>query len=283
MENRVKGYVDNLFSGIYETKELSELKEEIGSNLLAKIEDFISSGSSEDDAFNKAISDLGDMSELIEGLKKASEQKVYEDMYKKQPIDRKHVIGYITSSIILLLGIMLSGKKYLDAQNFLGAMRTLTPFLIISTGLYVYLGLTQETKQHYGMKEKRAAGYSLATMTLLVGLILAGLSYFSGTELSRILTTSMLFIIPSAIVYMYLGLTETNRSKVDWQKQWIEHYSNPKTMMIYGNIIGALWIFALGAIPLVGLKLGWEYAWVPFVVAIGIQLIADAIFASKRK
>ena len=283
MRDRVKKYVDNLFSGIYETKELNELKEEISSNLLEKIKDFIDDGYSENEAFNKAISDLGNMSELVEGLKKASERKAYEDMYKKQPINKKHVIGYILASAILLFGIMVSGITYFDAKDLLSAIGTLMPLLIVSVGIFVYFGLTQETKQNYGMIKKRAMAYSLATMVLLLGIFLASLSFLTRIELSRVLGTLMVFVIPSVIVFIYLGLTEKSRSKVNWEKQWIEYYSDPKTMMIHGNISGALWIFTFGAIPLVGFKLGWKYAWIPFVAAIGTQLIIEAIFASKKK
>ncbi|HZJ76608.1 MAG TPA: permease prefix domain 1-containing protein [Oscillospiraceae bacterium] len=288
MKDRVKKYIDKTFSGIYDTKELNELKEEIGSNLLERIEDLISKGHSEEDAFNKSISDLGDMSELIEGLKKASGRKAHENMYKKQSIDKKHVIGYTAASAVLLFGAMISSITYFDAQNILSTITVLTPFLIVSVGLFTYFGLTQETKQHYGMGGKRAIAYSLATIVLLLGLILTGLLYLAGTKYSGMLRILMIFVIPSAVVFIYLGLTEKSRHKADWinadwQKRWVEYYSDPKSMMIYGNIIGALWIFAFGAIPLVGIKLGWKYAWVPFVAAIGIQLIADAIFASKKR
>lgn len=283
MKEKVEKYIDDLFIDIYETRQLLELKEEIGSNLLEKIKDFINDGYSENEAFNKATSDLGDMSELVEGLKKASEQKMYENMYKRQLLDKKHIIGYIVASAILLSGIMVSGITYFEVKDLLSTVGALMPFLIISVGLFVYFGLTQETKQNYGMKRKRAMGYSLATTVLLLGIFLTSLSYFAGVELSGVLGTLMVFVIPSAIVFIYLGLTEKRRSKVDWEKQWIEYYSDSKTMMIHGNISGALWVFAFGAIPLVGFKLGWKYAWIPFVVAIGGQLIIEAIFASIKK
>lgn len=283
MRDKVKGYVDNLFSEIYQTKELNELKEEITSNLLEKIKDFIDNGHGENEAFNKAVSDLGDTSELVEGLKKASKQKIYEDMHTKQPIDKKHVFGYVIASTVLLFGIMLSGITYSEVKDLLSAVGALMPFIVISTGLFVYFGLTQETKQNYGMKWKRAMGYSLATMMLLLGILLTGLVYLAETTVTGILGTFMVLVIPSVVVFIYLGLTEKSRSKINWEKHWIEYYSDPKTMMVYGNISGALWIFAFGAIPLVGFRLGWIYAWVPFVIAIGVQLIIEAIFASKKK
>lgn len=283
MKDRVEKYVDNLFGDIYETNELKELKEEVNSNLLEKTRDFLDQGYDEDETFNKAISDLGDMSELIHGLKRASEQKIYENMHRKQSIDKKHVIGYIVASVILLVGIMLSGVKYLDTEDLLYTVRLILPFLIISSGLFIYFGLTQETAHAYGMKNKRALGYSLATMILILGLALSGLSYLGGIRLSKILGTLMISVIPSSIIYIYLGLTEKNRNKVDWEKQWIAYYSNPKTMMIYGNLSGALWILVFGAIPLIGFKIGWKYAWIPFVVAISLQLVMEAVFATKKK
>ncbi|MCR2043440.1 permease prefix domain 1-containing protein [Anaerosalibacter massiliensis] len=182
MKEKVEKYIDDLFIDIYETRQLLELKEEIGSNLLEKIKDFINDGYSENEAFNKATSDLGDMSELVEGLKKASEQKMYENMYKRQPLDKKHIIGYIVASAILLSGIMVSGITYFEVKDLLSTVGALMPFLIISVGLFVYFGLTQETKQNYGMKRKRAMGYSLATTVLLLGIFLTSLSYFAGVS-----------------------------------------------------------------------------------------------------
>lgn len=81
--------------------------------MLEKINDFISSGDSREDAFKKAVSGLGDMSELVENLRKASETKFAEDMFKSPPLDKIHVIGYVLASAILLFGIMTTGIIYL--------------------------------------------------------------------------------------------------------------------------------------------------------------------------
>ncbi len=283
MKTRIKNYVNDLFADIYETRQLLELKEEICSNLLEKIRDLIGDGYGENEAFNRAISDLGDMGELIEGLKGASEQKMCEDMYERQPLSKKHIIGYTVASAILLFGIMVSSIVYFDANDLLFTIGTFMPFLIISAGLFVYFGLTQETQYIYGMGKKRATGYSLATMVSLLGIILTALTYMTGTEISGVLGTFMVFVVPSVIAFIYLGLTEKNRSKLDWGKEWIKYYSDPKKMMVYANISGALWIFAFGATPLIGFKLGWKYAWIPFIVASGGQLIIEAIFASRKE
>lgn len=283
MKNKIKKYVDDLFLDIYETEQLQELKEEIRSNLTEKINDFIKNGHEETEAFNMAVSSLGNMDELVEGLKKASEAKIKEGMLKEQNIDKKHVIGYVVASVILLLGAMISGVRYLKAKDLLITLKIFIPFLIISSGIFTYFGLTQETRENYAMKRKRAFGYSIAVVILLIGIYIAGFIYFAGNEAFKALENFIPFAIFSVIIFIYLGLTEKSRRKISWEQQWVEYYSDPKSMMIKGNIYGALWIIALPSIPLVGFKLGWEYSWIPFIIAIVLQLLIEAIFQAKSK
>lgn len=285
MKDKIKKYVDDLFSDIYETKQLRELKEEVSANLLDKISDFVKSGYSEDDAFKKAVSSLGDMNELVESLKRASKEKFKKELFKTQPLDKKHVIGYVTASAILLFGMMVAGIVYLQMRDLLTTTGTLMPFFIVSVALFVYFGLTQETLTDYGMKGKRAFAYSLASAVLLFGIFVTGIVYFEGNELFEVLAAFMPFFIPSTVVFIYLGLTEKSRSKMDseWLNQWVEYYSNPESMMLHGNISGALWIFTLAAFILIGLTLGWKYSWIVFIFAVGFQLLIEAFFAAKRK
>lgn len=91
------------------------------------------------------------------------------------------------------------------------------------------------------------------------------------------------FTIFSVIIFIYLGITEKSRRKISWEQQWIDYYSDPKSMMIKGNIYGAIWIIVLPAIPFVGFKLGWEYSWIPFIIVIVLQLLIEAIFQAKSK
>jgi hypothetical protein len=285
MKNKVKKYVDNLFSDIHDTKQLKELKEEVSANLLEKVNDFIINGNSEDDAFNKAVSSLGDMSELVESLKKVSYVKVQENNLETPTLDKKRVIGYVIASAILLFGIMTAGINYLVNNDLVGTTGTLMPFTMVAVGLFVYLGLTQETKHDYGMNNKRALAYTLASLILLFGLFVSGLEYFQGLELYAVLSSFMVFTIPSIMIFIYLGLTEKSRRKMDsdWQKQWVDYYSDPRDMMLRGNISGALWIFAIAAFLLVGFTLGWWYSLIVFIVTVGCEVLIEIFFASRRK
>lgn len=226
------------------------------------------------------------MSELVECFKKTSEVKFEEDIFKTQRLDRKHVLGYVVAFAILLFGIMSAGIDYLKMKDLLATAGTLMPFIIISVPLFIYFALTQETIHEYGMNGKRAIAYSLATALLLFGGFETAFIYFKGNELFKVLATSMPFIMPSVIVFIYLGLTEKSRSKMNlqWQKQWIEYYySDPKSMMLRGNISGALWMFAIAGFFLIGLTWGWKYSWIVFIIATGFEVLIEASFTTKRK
>lgn len=285
VKDKIKKYVDNLFLDIYDTKELRELKEEISANLLEKVNDLVSNGKNEEEAFREAVSNLGDMDELVGNLKRASKEKFQEDINQDLDLDKKHIIAYTVASAILLFGAMTAGIVYLQNKDLMATTGTLMPFLMVSVILFMYFGLTQETKHSYGMKPKRALLYCLATAVLMFGIFSTGFAYFSGQELFAVLATSMPFIISSTIVFIYLGLTEKNRTKMDedWQNQWVKHYSDPQTMMLRGNISGALWIFTFAAFLLIGFTIAWKYSWIVFIVAIGFEILIESFFMTRKK
>lgn len=285
MKDKIKKYVDSLFVDIYDTKQLRELKEEISANLLEKINDYILRGESKEMAFEKAVSSLGDMRELVESLKKVSETKYQAPLFTSQPLDRKHVLGYVAASAVLLLGIMVSGIVYLQHKELLKAIATLTPFILLAAPLYIYLGLTQETAQDYGMNSRRALLYTVASEVLLLGATLAGTVYFRGEQLFMVLLAALPFVIVSVVIFIYLGLTEKSRRKMgsEWEKQWVDYYSNPQTAMLRGTISGALWLFTIAAFFLVLFIWGWKFSWIVFIVAVGCESLIESYFASKRK
>ena len=282
MRDRVKKYIDKLFTEVYDTKQLLELKEEISANLMEKINDYIASGESKDTAFQKAVSSLGDMGELVDSLKKASEEKMQEEMFKSQPIGKKHAIGYTVASAILLIGLMLAGFQ----NNLYAATEILMPFFVVSVGYFVYFGLTQESAHEYGMKGKRAFMYSLASAILVTG-IFVSLTYYLDltTPLLSVLVIFSPFFIIAAIMFIYLGLTEKSRMKPgkQWQEHWVNYYKNPKAMMLRGNLSGALWIFTFAAFLFIGFTWSWMYALIVFIVAVGMEVLIEAIFAAKSQ
>jgi len=69
MNEKLREHVELLFADAPKTRKANELKEELLSNLMEKYNDLLSQGFSEDEAFKKVKQSIGDIDELIRGLK----------------------------------------------------------------------------------------------------------------------------------------------------------------------------------------------------------------------
>lgn len=68
MNEKLKKYLDGVFSPYNELKAVKELKEELFSDLQEKMNDLKNEGYDEDAAFNKTIDSIGEVSEIIENI-----------------------------------------------------------------------------------------------------------------------------------------------------------------------------------------------------------------------
>ena len=68
----IKDYVEGLFNDIPDSKEKDDIKNEIVLNLEEKVQDLVESGKDEEDAINKSIVELGDISEIKMNLQGAA-------------------------------------------------------------------------------------------------------------------------------------------------------------------------------------------------------------------
>ncbi|MGB4429399.1 MAG: permease prefix domain 1-containing protein, partial [Thermacetogeniaceae bacterium] len=80
LNSKVKKYIDHLFSDVEPSQQLFDLKEELTTNLKEKIEDYISRGMDEEQAFKEAVITIGDLSGLVEEMRK------YRDSGLQQPV-----------------------------------------------------------------------------------------------------------------------------------------------------------------------------------------------------
>lgn len=62
----IKNYLDNMFSGIVQTDEMIQLKNEIYANMSEKYQDLKAEGKSENEAIGEVISEFGNIDELME-------------------------------------------------------------------------------------------------------------------------------------------------------------------------------------------------------------------------
>ncbi|AJA49931.1 hypothetical protein CPAST_c38930 [Clostridium pasteurianum DSM 525 = ATCC 6013] len=106
MYEKFQKKLDELFENAPETNRARELKEELLANLIDKYNDLIASGKNDEEAFNIAVSGIGDVDELIRGLKEKDvlDYAQIEKSRKKSALIISTSVGlYIISVVILIL------------------------------------------------------------------------------------------------------------------------------------------------------------------------------------
>lgn len=135
MNEKLRKSVENLFENAPKTHRANELKEELLSNLIDKYNDLVSSGKSEEEAFKIVMSGIGDVDELIKGLK---EQDVlsYEESQKhrkKSALILSVSVGLYIMSVVVL--ILLTEVFYANESISVCLMLTIDA---VATGLIIY-------------------------------------------------------------------------------------------------------------------------------------------------
>jgi len=105
MIDKFRARLNELFENAPQTNKARELKEELLANLMDKYSDLISSGKSEEEAFNLTIDGIGDIDELLRGLKENdvfNYKQVTEDRKKSALIISVSIGVYIMSVVILI-------------------------------------------------------------------------------------------------------------------------------------------------------------------------------------
>ena len=312
-----KDYVQSLFSDYEETENLKDFMEELQSNLDARIASLVRKGISEQDAFDKACAELGDISVLAKDLSLKKRREVFEDMYMdvRKYISPGRMAAFVIFGITALFGIiaavisflatgwffhsgwLLNPKWPFDREigiiSFLG---TLLPFIVTSISGFTFLGLTQETKSHFPMSGKRAAWYTVAAALIGFGLMAMPITYFAvrfdeTSHFAIMATIAVLipFVLPGGGLLAYLALSEKSRLKPwatslheDAIKQQMAIYNDPAAANRFGMFSGAIWLFAAALFILLGFLVSFKYSWVVFIFATAFQLVVQGFMIKKK-
>ena len=98
--------VDGLFENAPKTRRANDLKEELMANLIDKYNDLIAANKTEDEAINISIAGIGDIDELLTGLKEQdvlSYEQVQKERQKTAFVLSISVGIYIMSVVVLIL------------------------------------------------------------------------------------------------------------------------------------------------------------------------------------
>ena len=154
MEYSIRAYVDELFSDIPESQRAYEMKVELTQNLLDKYNDLVASGKSEEDAYNITVYGIGDISELLDELKREevranigrTESAYFEAMaYYKRHSAKLITLGvmFCVFSLIPVIALPMIGRM-LDLRGFGGiGVAVMFLFLGFAVGLFVWSGITK--------------------------------------------------------------------------------------------------------------------------------------------
>ena len=307
-----KEFVDSLFNSYEQTEALADFKEELLTNMNAKIENFIRKGMDTDAAFARASAELGDVSSLADELSLRKRKEVFEEVYMdiKMYMPARRVAGYMVFGILAFFGIAVAliilfatrsiefmSATSLDLTSFFGAMM---PFLTASVIGFTFLGVTQETASMLPVSKKRGAWYATAAGLIAFGLFTMPIAYFS-TKFANNFVNNVLdfdipvkhletlvpaigviipFVLPGIGILVFLVLTEKDRLK-PWAKNLhnkavegeMAIWNDPVKAARFGMFSGAIWIFAVGIFIVLGYLIGFKFSWPVFIFATAFQLV----------
>jgi hypothetical protein len=301
-----KEFVDQLFSAYEETAELRDFKEELLSNMEARIASLRDRGLEERAAFEKAAAELGDISALADQISLRKKQEVFQDAYMgmKKYLRPGRVALYVAAGAWAVFGLAAALIVYFTGEDqsaleafwepnkkITAALGVLTAFLPPAAAAFTFLGLTQETASRNPLSKKRGLWYTLAAAALALGVCLFPLTYFSTDRgLMEAIATLIPFCIPGLALLIFLLLTERDTRK-PWARAQYEKearasrelWNDPAAAARFGMAAGAIWIGAAGLFILLGFLAGFHLSWLVFVFAVALQLAVQSIMLKPNR
>ena len=251
MKNRIKEYIDLIFADAPDCTKTREAKEEMYANVCDRYDDLISEGKSESAAYNISISGIGDISDLIEEIRReqGDEYEFDDGMHtkasvklmftaeEKEEIERYRIRRGIMNSVAIALYILCW-----------------VPIVLLSS-LGEYLGGNVEVLSVIGV----------------VGMMV------------MIAAATALMVMKSSIKPLCLKGVKTSEICGD-EKDGKEKKEKRRKNPALHAISSALWAITLVAFLILGFTLGaWHPAWMLFVIAAAIENVTEAIFELTGK
>jgi hypothetical protein len=291
--------LDVAFDGVALTPEVQDLKEEIRANLLARVEELQAAGMAPDDAARAAIDEIGDLraavDEITEGRATrgaaadaggapspaeawaAHERLVALHRVRPNPafVVRTVLLAAVLVGAVVALALLVAGV--IDLPD--GAAVAVAAAGALATGGVVADALRQETSSHYPMPAGRALAWGASAAA---GVAALGLGALFAVDTGRAwpLAVGAVLAVAATAGLVTLGVTQTNRTKA-WVREVAavapDRFSqDPVAAARFGLYSGALWLAALAAVVVVGVTVGWVWAWVPVLAALLVEMVLVA-------
>lgn len=212
LDGKIARYIDDLFRDVGPSRELLDLKEELAANLRDKVADLQARGIDEEQAFREAVISMGDLSGLVDDMRRLGREQAREAVYITKN-NRLSALGIVAGVLLMLFGLfnvlMLYTMGGVPGQAVAGN----GIFAVAGGALLTYSLLIRETRRRYGMNPIRAALYALAVGLVLFGIFVGVTSRFATGQLYIGIAATMVFFMAGTGLFLYLVLTERDRSK----------------------------------------------------------------------
>ena len=142
MAEELRAYIDRLFADAPHTQSAQELKEELYLNSREKMDDLMKNGATEEEAFNIVKRGIGDVTQLINGLKTETEQPEQGDVQRKEQKKKKSAvlraasIALYIASPIFVIALGASGYGVAGVVCMLICIAVATALIIYSNTVY---------------------------------------------------------------------------------------------------------------------------------------------------
>ncbi len=211
IDSKVRRYIDNLFSEVGPSQQLFDLKEELTTNIKEKIADYKFRGMKDDQAFKEAVISMGDLSGLVDDMRKLGQDTAKQSVYSAMTA-RISTAGIIAGVLLVLFGIIdISMLYFMNLEAVAVAGNGI--FVVAGGALITYSVLTRETRKKYAMNKIRAAFYTLSIGLLLFSIFTAVTSGFATGEIYIAIASFMVFFLAGVSLLLFLLLTGTDRWK----------------------------------------------------------------------
>ena len=286
MEPKLRDYVEKLFASAPKTHQAYELKEEIIRNTIERYHDLLAEGKSEGEAYNLAISGIGDINELIEALGgEVSEKPVYTDEQLSCVKNRQSVFNAIAVALYILC---FTPCILLEATPFAVASAALMFFMIsIATGLIIYGAKTKYIVCETDKEKISAIKKKAVLRAVAVGMYISCVTpciLLSKTALVEVSPVFMFLLIALATVIIVLSkdresYTKADDTMVENFKEW--NGRKKETSALYKILVAILWVTTSILYIYITIATGLvtvAVTWVIFLVAVAVQNLMKAIF-----
>ena len=268
-------YLDEAFAAVPVTPDSLDLKEELRSNLSARVAELVSGGADDASAATTAVRELGDIRDLLDSLDSSVPAHVT-NRVRPKPL-------FVLLTVVLSLALAKS-LTWVTLGGF-GLVPTWTAVVFavaasLSAGAIVDLALRQETTQYMRMPSGRAALYGLSTLGLTLGLTLA-VTLFA-TQLFWAVTLGAPLTVLSILAFVWLGVTQTNRTKpwaLELQRQYVADdpfTQNPEVAARFGIYTVVIWTVAIAVFIVLTMTVGWLWSWLALVGGFAVFFITLA-------